>query len=73
LCPHGDHFADRLLLGLVRDKLAGVAATEPEGNLAAKIPAPRPLVGLHLADALADTIALSLGKGGGDRQDSPGS
>ena len=32
LGPKRSHFADRLLLGLVWDKLAIVAATEPEGT-----------------------------------------
>jgi hypothetical protein len=39
LCPQSDHFSDGLLVGLMRDKLAVVAAPEHEGNLPAEIPA----------------------------------
>ena len=72
LSPQRDHFADRLLLGLMRDELAVVAAPEPERDLAAEISAARLLVGLHLSNALADAVALGLGEGGGDRQEQLG-
>jgi len=52
------------LLGLMRDEFAIVAAPEPEGNLPAKIPAPGLLIGLHLPDTLADSVALCLGECG---------
>ena len=67
-----DHFADSLLLGLMRDELAGVTPPEPERNLAAQISAAGLLVGFHLPDAFADPIALGLGEGGGDRQEQLG-
>ena len=47
-------------------------ATEPERNLAAEIPAPRLLVSFHLANALADLVALGLGEGGGEPSKSRG-
>ena len=62
LRPQCDHFANCLLLGLVRDELAIVAAPEPEGN--PKIPPTGLLIGLHLPDTLADAVALGLGECG---------
>jgi hypothetical protein len=35
-------------------------------------PAPSLLIGLDLANALADSVALGLGEGGGDRQEQLG-
>ena len=64
-----NHFPDRLLLGLMRNEIAAIAATEPERDLAAEIPAPGLLIGFHLANALADAIPLGLGEGGRDRQE----
>ena len=72
LRPQRDHFADGLLLGLMRDQLAVVAAPEPKRDFPAEVSAARLLVGLHLPDALADAIALGLGEGGGDRQEQLG-
>jgi hypothetical protein len=62
--PQRRNLTDRLLLGLVWDKLAGGPATEAEGDLAAKIAAARLLVGLHLPDPLPNAITLGLSKGG---------
>jgi hypothetical protein len=70
LDPRRSPFSDRLLLRLMRDELAVVVGPETEGNLPAEIRAARLLVGLHLPDALADTVTLGLGEGGGDRQNS---
>ena len=67
LGPKRSHFADRLLLGLVWDKLAIVAATEPERNLPAEVSAARFLIGLHLPDAFANAVTLGLGEGSGER------
>ena len=50
LSPQSRHFANRLLLGLVRDEFTGIATPETEGDLTA-IPAPRLLIRLHLPDA----------------------
>ena len=68
LRPHRHHLADRLLLGLVRDRLAALAAPEAERNDAAEIATPRPLVGLHLSDAFADAVPLGLGESSGGRR-----
>ena len=68
LSPQRNHFADRLLLRRVWDKLAIIATSEAKRNLSAEIATSRLLVCLHLPYSLADTVALSLGKGGGDRQ-----
>ena len=57
------------MLGLVRDQLAVVAAPKAEGHDAAEIAPPRPLVGLALADTLADAVALGFGKGRSDGQE----
>ena len=69
LGPKRSYFADRLLLGLVWDKLAIFAATEPERNLPAEVSAARFLIGLHLPDAFANAVTLDLGEGSGDRQE----
>jgi hypothetical protein len=69
LCPQCDHLSDSILLGLMRDELAIVTATEAEGDFPSKIATPGLLIRLHLANALADAVALGLGKGGGDRQE----
>jgi hypothetical protein len=69
LRPQRDHFADRLLLGFMRDELAGVAEPEPERNPSAEVSAARLLVGFRLPDALADAVALRLGKSRGDGQE----
>jgi hypothetical protein len=69
LRPERDDLANSLLLGIMRDEIAVLAAPETERNLAAEIPAPRFLVGLHLSDPLPDAISLGLRKGGGDRQE----
>ena len=69
LSPQSHHFPDGLLLGFVRDEFAGVAAPEPKGNLPAKVSPTGLLIGFHLANALANAIALGLGEGGGDRQE----
>jgi hypothetical protein len=53
----------------MRDKLAVVAAPEPERNLPAEIAAARLLVGLHLPDPLPNAITLGFGEGGGNRQE----
>jgi hypothetical protein len=66
LSPQRDHLLDRLLVGLVRDQLAVVAALKAERHDAAEIPATRLLVGFRLRNPLANAIALGLGKGGGD-------
>jgi hypothetical protein len=52
-----NHFADSLLLGLMRDELAIIATPASEGNLPAEIPPPGLLVRLHLPDALTDILA----------------
>ena len=69
LRPQRDHFADRFLLGRMRDQLPAVGATEPEWNLPAEVSATGLLIGLRLPNALADAVALGLGEGGGDRQE----
>ncbi len=53
----------------MRDKLAVVAAPEPERNLSAQIPPAGLLIGLHLPDAFPDAVALGLGEGGRDCQE----
>ena len=53
LCPQSDHFADSLLLSVMPDEFAIVAAPEPEGNLPAEIPASGLLIGLDLPNSLA--------------------
>ena len=68
--PIHSHFPHRLLLGLMRDKLAALAHPEPERRRAAEIASPRLLIGLALADALADAVALGLGESRGNGQDS---
>jgi transcriptional regulator with XRE-family HTH domain len=72
LTAQSDHFADRLLLGLMRHELAVVAAPEPERNLPAEIATARLLVGLHLPDPLPNAITLGLSKGCGDGQEQLG-
>jgi hypothetical protein len=67
LGPQRSHFADRVLLGRMQDKFAVIATPETEGNFPAEISAARLLVGFHVANALADTVALRFCKGGGDR------
>jgi hypothetical protein len=62
LSPQRRHFSNRLLLSLMRDKLAVVAAPVAKRNSPAEISASRLLVGLHLADAFANPIALRLGE-----------
>ena len=62
LSPQRRHFSNRLLLSLMRDKLAVVAAPVAKRNGPAEISASRLLVGLHLADAFANPIALRLGE-----------
>src|ERR1700733_10748592 len=69
LSAQSDHFADRLLLGLMRHELAVVAAPEPERYLPAEIAAARLLVGLHLPDPLSNAITFGFGEGGSDRQE----
>jgi hypothetical protein len=56
-----------LLLGCVLNKLAVVPAPETKQNHPAEILPPGLLVDLHLPDALADSITLGLGQGGGER------
>jgi hypothetical protein len=58
LRPQSRHFANPLLLGLVRDEFTVIATPETEGDLAAEIRAPRllkpttiPIYGLPLAAA----------------------
>jgi hypothetical protein len=64
LSAQSDHFAGRLLLGLMRNELAAVATTETEGEFPTEIPAPSLLVAFDLRNALPDTFS---GRGG-DRQ-----
>jgi hypothetical protein len=51
-----DYFGDSSLLGFTRNKLASVAASEPERNLPAEIALTGFLIGLHLPDAFADGV-----------------
>ena len=60
---------DRRLLGLMWSQFAPFAASEPERNLAPKIPSTGFLIGLHLSNALTDTVALGLSEGGRYRQE----
>ena len=69
LRPQALHFADRLLLALVGDELAGLADAVAERRGPAEVAPASLLVGLHLPDPLADAVALGLGEGGGDRQE----
>jgi hypothetical protein len=64
LRPQGDHFPDRLLLELMRDEFAIVAAPETKWHDPAEVSATGLLIGLHLPDSLADAVALSLSEGG---------
>ena len=50
----------------MRNQLSALAALKAERNSAAEIATARVLVGLDLADALADPIALGFREGGGD-------
>jgi hypothetical protein len=66
---HLRHAPDRpLLLGHL-NQLAGTTDAPAEGDDAAQVAPPRPLVGLHVCDALADAVALGLGHGGEDGED----
>ena len=56
----------------MQDEFAAIAASEPEGDFPAEISAARLLIRLHLANAFADAVALSLSEGGGDRQEQLG-
>jgi hypothetical protein len=53
----------------VGDQFAALAATVTERDLPTEIPAPRLLIGLHLANALANAVTFGLGKGCGDGQE----
>ena len=72
LRPQCHDFPDGLVLGFMRDKLAALAKAEPKRHLPAEIAAARLLVGLHLPDLFADSVALRLREGGGDRQEQLG-
>ena len=52
------HFSDRLLLAVVGDELVALATREAERHSPTEEAAAGLLVGLRLADALADAIAL---------------
>jgi hypothetical protein len=69
LSPQRDDFPNGFLLGVMREKLAGVAATEPERHFPAEVSPAGLLVSLHLADTLTNAVALSLGESGGDGQE----
>ena len=56
------------MLGHVRDQRAVVTKAEAKRDFPSKIAASRLLVGLHLANPLADSVSLGLGEGGSDRQ-----
>ena len=58
------------MLGLMRDQLAVVAAPKPEGDGAAQEAPARLLVSLGLRHTLPDAVALGLGKGRSDGQES---
>jgi hypothetical protein len=55
-----------------REELAGGAAAEAERHRAAEIEPARLLVGLGLADSLADTITFGLSECSSDRQEQLG-
>ena len=69
LSSQRDNFPDRILLRLVRDEPATVAAPESERQLPAEISLPCLLVRLHLPNSLADAVALGLCEGNGDGQE----
>jgi chromosome partitioning protein len=46
LAPQSDHFADRLLFGLMRDGLTALATSKPKGDFPPEIPTSRLLSGL---------------------------
>src|SRR5271156_3021557 len=69
---HLDNLADGFLPGLVPHELPVDAASEPERDCPAEIETPFLVVGLALADSLAETIAQAastLREGVGDRHD----
>ena len=69
LSPQRNHLLDSLLFAFVSHKFAIVTASVSERDFAAKISTAQLLIRFDLRNSLTNSIALSLGEGGRNRQE----